>query len=89
MDDVANGAGKAGKAVDKLKDNITGLRGFDKLNVIRSPKDNGDTGSTGGVGGGGIGGGGGVSGGIDPKILDAFNDVFGKYNDMFSKIKGN
>jgi archaellum component FlaC len=81
MNDVSDSAGNAGKAVDKLKDKMSGLRGFDKLNVINSPDDKGSSGTGAGGGGGGAGG------GIDPAILDAFNDIFGKYDDMLDGIK--
>ena len=66
LDDVADSAGKAGKATDgaaesakKLKEQ---LQGFDKLNVIRS-QDTSDPGGSGGGGGGGKGSGGGAGGG--------------------------
>ena len=62
----------AGESVDKLKDKLKGLRGFDKLNVISTPSAS----STAGVGSG-----------IDPKILNAFNDAFSNYNDMMDKVR--
>ena len=62
MKDSIDGASESAK---KLK---SGLRGFDKLNVISTPS----SGSSGG----------GAGGGIDPKIEDAFNNAFKKYNDM-------
>ena len=62
----------AGEEADKLKDKLNGLRAFDKLNVISTPK---DTTSSLGLGG------------IDPAILNAFNASFGDYNDELDKIQ--
>lgn len=62
----------AGESVDKLKDKIKGLRGFDKLNVISTPSASSKAG---------------VGSGIDPKILNAFNDAFSNYNDMMDKVR--
>ena len=70
LEDNLNGAGKS---ADKLKQKMSGLRGFDKLNVISSQKNKGD--GTAGVGSG-----------INPKIMDAFNDAFSKYNDMLDTV---
>lgn len=67
MKDSIDGASASAK---KLK---SGLRGFDKLNVISTPS----SGSSGG----------GAGGGIDPKIQDAFNNAFKKYNDMLKDVK--
>ena len=67
MKDSIDGASESAK---KLK---SGLRGFDKLNVISTPS----------AGGAGAGGG----GGIDPKIQDAFNNAFKKYNEMLKDVK--
>lgn len=77
VDGVGGSMGKAGKAADDLKNKLKGLRGFDKLNVINTPQDN--------AGGGGAGGGGG--GGINPALLKAFDDMFGKYNSMLDGVK--
>ena len=65
MQDSIDGASESAK---KLK---SGLRGFDKLNVISTP-------SSGSSGGG--------AGGIDPKIQEAFNDAFKKYNEMLKEV---
>ena len=70
IDGIGVSAGKAGKAVDDLSGK---LRGFDKLNVITTPK---DTGSAGSVGGG-------VGGGVSKELLDAMNS----YNDELEKAK--
>ena len=64
----------AGKEVDKLKTKLSGLRSFDKLNVISTPKS-----TSSGAGSG--------SGTIDPKILEAFSKAFGEYDDMLGKVK--
>lgn len=66
MQDSIDGASESAK---KLK---SGLRGFDKLNVISTPS----SGSSGG----------GAGGGIDPKIQEAFNNAFKKYNDMLKEV---
>lgn len=66
MKDSIDGASESAK---KLK---SGLRGFDKLNVISTPS----SGSSGG----------GAGGGIDPKIQDAFNNAFEKYNKMLKDV---
>ena len=55
-------------AADSAKKLRSGLRGFDKLNVITTPSDSGKDGG----------------GGIDPAIMDAFNNAFDEYN---SKLK--
>lgn len=55
-------------AADSAKKLRSGLRGFDKLNVITTPSDSGKAGG----------------GGIDPAIMDAFNNAFDEYN---SKLK--
>ena len=70
-DDIIEGMDGAGASVDKLKDKLNGLRGFDKLNVINTPK---DSGSSAGIGT------------VDPKIMDAFNARFKEYNDMLDQV---
>lgn len=66
LEEDMNGATEAAK---KLK---SGLRGFDKLNVISSPS------------AGGAGGGGGTSG-VDSKIYDLLNQAVDKYNSKLDK----
>lgn len=66
----------AGESADNLKQKLSGLRGFDKLNVISTPKSSGSAGGTGGAGGT-----------IDPKILNTFNDAFGKYDDLMGSVR--
>lgn len=67
LDDTSTSAGKAGKSVDDLKKKLSGLRGFDKLNVIQTPNESSSSGS----GGSGSGVGGVAGGGINSKLLDA------------------
>ena len=74
--DIEEGLDGAGASADSLKQKLSGLRGFDKLNVISTPK---SSGSAGGVGGAG--------GAIDPKILNAFTDAFGEYNDLMGSVR--
>ena len=68
LEDELNGAGES---ADKLKQKLSGLRSFDKLNVISSPKDSSTSVS---------------AGGVDPKIMEAFDTAFGKYNDMMDEV---
>lgn len=68
LEDNLNGAGES---ADKLKQKMSGLRGFDKLNVISTPKNKGDESA---------------GSGINPKIMDAFNNAFSKYNDMLDEV---
>lgn len=66
--DLEESLNSAGESAKKLK---SGLRGFDKLNVISSQKGSGSGGA----------------GGIDPQIMDAFNNAFKKYNDMLENVR--
>lgn len=70
--DLDEGLKSAGTSAKKLKQ---GLRGFDKLNVITTPTS------------GGSGGGGGAAGGINPKIMDAFNAAFDEYQNKLKNVK--
>lgn len=63
-----------GGAVENTKKLKQGLRGFDKLNVITTPSS-----SSASSGGG--------AGGIDPAIMDAFNDAFDKYNEKLTNVQ--
>lgn len=67
---------KSTGSVGKLKKALSGLRSFDKLNVISTPNS-----------GGGAGGSGGLGTGIDPDLLKAFNSAFDAYNDKLEKVK--
>lgn len=65
-------AGKAGKEANKS------LRGFDKLNVIKTPASS----STGGAGG--------IGGGVNPKLLaqlKEYNDMLAEANNKATKIR--
>lgn len=73
--DAIDGVGKSAESTAKK---LQGLRGFDKLNVIKTPTD------TGGAGGGGVGGGG---GGINPNLLNALNDMADKYKMKLDEIQ--
>ena len=65
----------AGASVDNLKNKLSGLRSFDKLNVITTPK------SSSASAGSGIGA------SIDPKIMEAFNTAFEEYDDLMDSVK--
>ena len=71
------GLGKATKSAGKLKKALSGLRGFDKLNVIQTPAESGGGASGGGAGGTGISG----------DILKSFNDAYDSYNKQLSNVK--
>ena len=70
--DLDEGLKSAGSSAKKLKQ---GLRGFDKLNVITTPTSSG--------GGGGAGGG---AGGINPKIMEAFNKAYSEYQEKLKDV---
>jgi len=72
--DLIDGMDDASDSADNLKQKLSGLRGFDKLNVISTPKDSSASSGSG-------------SGGIDPSILDAFNEAFKSYDDMLDSVK--
>ena len=69
FDGVGGAIDGVGKSADKAAKKLQGLRGFDKLNVIRTPEPT--KGSGGGAGGG--------AGGINPNLLKAFNSMADKY----------
>ncbi len=69
--DLEDGMEGAGASADKLKSKLNGLRGFDKLNVINTPKNSSSSAG---------------AGGIDPAIMDAFNAKFADYNDMMDQV---
>lgn len=71
LEDDINGTGSS---VDKLKDKMSGLRGFDKLNVINTPTDSS------------VSAGAGAGGGINPAIMDAFNVAVDSYDDMLGQV---
>lgn len=75
--DLEDSLGKATAGVGKLKKALSGLRNFDKLNVISTP-------ASGGAGGGA---GSGLGGNIDPSILKAFNNAFDSYQDKLENVR--
>ena len=68
--------GKATAGVGKLKKALTGLRSFDRLNVISTP-----------ASGGGGGGSAGLGSGMDPDLLKAFNNAFDTYQDKLENVR--
>ena len=66
IDDLSDSLDTAGDSADKLKKKLSGLRGFDKLNVITTPT------STSSSSGGGVGSV--AGGGIDSKLLDSLKE---------------
>lgn len=68
--------GKATAGVGKLKKAMSGLRSFDKLNVISTPASGGSAGGSAGLGTG-----------IDPDILKAFNNAFDSYQDKLENVR--
>lgn len=69
--DMADGISSAGSSAKQLKQT---LRGFDRLNNITTP-------ASGGAGGGS------GAGGMDPKILEAFNKAFDDYQNRLDKVE--
>ena len=76
FEDLGGSVGGVGSAAKETKKQLSGLREFDKLNVIRTPN---TTGSSGGAGGG--------AGGINQNLLDAFNKMYGSYNSMLDGVE--
>lgn len=73
LEEQLNGAtGSAGK----LKDELSGLRSFDKLNVINTPTE----------GGGDSGGGSGLTS-VDENIIDALKKSMSEYEDMMDSVQ--
>ena len=81
---LSDNIGRAGsgldKATKKAKEFKKQLQGFDVLNVINTPTES-STGKTGGSGGGAITG-------VDPKILDAFDQYKSKLEDVEMRATG-
>ena len=82
--DLSDNIGGAGSGLDraskKAKELKRQLQGFDVLNVINTPTES-STGKTGGSGGGAITG-------VDPKILDAFDQYKSKLEDVEMRATG-
>ena len=81
LSDNIGGAGSGlDRASKKAKELKRQLQGFDVLNVINTPTES-STGKTGGSGGGAITG-------VDPKILDAFDQYKSKLEDVEMRATG-
>lgn len=77
FNELGGAVGGVGGAADSARKKLLGLRGFDKLNVIKTPSSSG--------GGGGAGGG--AGGAINPKLLEAFNKMADLYDAKLDGIK--
>ena len=77
FDDLGGAVGAVGSAADSTRKKLLGLRGFDKLNVIKTP-----TSPSGGGGGGGSG-----AGGINENLLKAFDEMFAGYDSMLDGVE--
>ena len=73
FDDIGASANKAGAAA---KEALKQLRGFDKLNTIKTPTESSGSGSLGSIGGGG---------GIDQSFLDALDDADWQMGEIYQK----
>lgn len=76
--DFDDSLGAVGDSLDDVKKKMSGLRGFDKLNVITTPT---------ATSGGSSGGGGAGTGDINPKIMDAFNKAFEEYQKKLDNVE--
>lgn len=83
FDDATDSIGGTNDALDETKKKLTGLRGFDKLNVITTPTKS----ETSSGGGGGSAGGGIAGGGINSKILDALGEYDAHLGNINMKAK--
>lgn len=73
FNDLGGAVSGVGSSADKTRKKLLGLRGFDRLNVIKTPTESKGSG----------GGGGGT--GVNPKLLDAFDKMADLYD---SKLEG-
>lgn len=71
LEDSLNGATSS---ASKLKKEMSGLRSFDKLNVIKTPTSTKGSSGTGGAGG------------ISPDLMKAFNSAFDEYNEKLKNV---
>lgn len=76
FDNLGAAVGGVGDSAKKAKKELTGLRGFDKLNVIRTPQESTGSGSS---GGGGTG--------VNPKLLKTLGDLLGDYDSKLDGVK--
>ena len=76
FDDIGAAIDGVGSSADSTAKKLQGLRGFDKLNVIKTPSS-----------GGGSGGAGGGAGTINPDLLAAFNKMADQYKNNLDNIK--
>lgn len=73
--DLEEGLSGATESASKLKKEMSGLRSFDKLNVIKTPT---SAKASGGAGG---------AGGISPDLMKAFNIAFDEYNNKLKDVR--
>ena len=93
---LADNLGDSAKNAKKAAKELLGLMGFDEINILQKPKDDGDGGGSGGGGGGGGKGGKGGKGGGGPfkDILPevALTDMDNQFKSIFDglgdKLKG-
>ena len=76
FDDLSGAIDGVGRSAENAANKMKGLRGFDKLNVIKTPTSTGAS----------IGGGAGV-GGVNPSLLEALNKMTEEYNMKLDKVK--
>lgn len=74
FEDLGGAIGGVGEEAENTRQKLLGLRGFDKLNVIKTPTESKGSDASGGG-----------AGGINPNLLNAFDKIMGNYD---SKLKG-
>ena len=91
---LADNLGDSAKNAKKAAKELLGLMGFDEINILQKPKDDGDGGGSGGGGGGkggkGKGGGGGPFKDILPEVelTDMGNQFKSIFDGLGDKLKG-
>ena len=75
FNDLGGAVSGVGSSADKTRKKLLGLRGFDRLNVIKTPTESKGSG----------GGGGGT--GVNPKLLDAFNKMADLYDSKLAGVR--